>query len=667
MRKNNFNSRKLLFHHDETFVSPRWKFIFTTMEIYFHRDGNLFSRSENSIKTASKLITLLAALLIMSASCVEDTLIVNTEAPAGEYGMLSLSLNRSVGVGTAVSTRAVNVTDLHDLHILVYNSAGNLIEQRYFATILSGNKYEFPVPVGNGYTVYGIANTNDETAFDEDNAGTTAELEALTTGITSWNALDADTYMLMTGKVSSVNVLDKVEHNPCALTLTRIASKVTIKVTVDEPNLTISDYQVFGLPAKTYLIEQPLPVVDYDEGENDTNTSRATGDAATAAADFLSTPKTETTTGFSVSFYMFENRAGVATGVTSGEKNKGTSAGTFTTNAARIVIHGAKTVSGWDAITWTVYLGGNNFNNYNVKRNGTYSYNISLKRASYADTRISFHVSSLFAYSNIYWDGTKLTFARTEDEAANNVKYYNGIYFRWGSLVGLGVPNTYGRNTRPDVKDNLGEGYAYSYTPTGGGAYRRDNTYTVPFTTIGTSPACLWDISLTNTGQMVAGCTDNYITATYPTPDLTNNVGDVCKYISNGDYRLPTSFDFDENPTSYIESWINTHWSYQTGTYTTNVNGTGVSTMCAIYDGKYYFPIVGYLSDTGTLYHFGDYGDYWTSSVVTGNNRALRLGINNHTYESLPPYDETQNKVEIGCRYDELRWLFLSVRCIKNT
>jgi hypothetical protein len=69
---------------------------------------------------------------------------------------------------------------------------------------------------------------------------------------------------------------------------------------------------------------------------------------------------------------------------------------------------------------------------FNFVANGSYTLSITLKEVSR---------SNKFAGSNIYWNGSKLTF---DDHGDYTNTKYQGVYFKWGSLIGVSPAQTSG-------------------------------------------------------------------------------------------------------------------------------------------------------------------------------------------------------------------------------
>lgn len=129
-------------------------------------------------------------------------------------------------------------------------------------------------------------------------------------------------------------------------------------------------------------------------------------------------------------------------------------------------------------------------------------------------------VMNAWAASNVYWDGTKLTFDVESPNSAVGQK--QGVFFQWGSLVAIGVLNK-GYTTEEVVYSPSGKTYNWSDIP--------QIAFDFPDSK---STSCLLP---------------NHI----PTAD----VGDVCKYISEkgwvvGNWRMPTGAEFDAVAASAI-------------------------------------------------------------------------------------------------------------------
>jgi hypothetical protein len=154
-----------------------------------------------------------------------------------------------------------------------------------------------------------------------------------------------------------------------------------------------------------------------------------------------------------------------------------------------------------------------------------------------------------WAESNIYWDGSKLTFKAHGDPCANKENYYQGVIFRWGSLVGCspvgdfdagtaGQPSTgttiYVRHNNQWLATNSATAYANGY------------------------PDFL-DI------KSFVGLPSKRINRDSPTNQLddsfSGNIGDICRYIGSlggpSGYRMPYFRDYFTNSIGGERRWDN--------------------------------------------------------------------------------------------------------------
>jgi len=132
-----------------------------------------------------------------------------------------------------------------------------------------------------------------------------------------------------------------------------------------------------------------------------------------------------------------------------------------------------------------------------------------------------------WAGSNVYWNGSKLTF----DTIATLDNRYQGVYFKYGSLVGISPVDDRGNGRYATTY--LPPGY-HSLSPT---AWRKDsvligagsNFHTIPYIEHGT----------------VSDPSSNYVYSCVDTTAVGR--GDICRYISKDwitAYRLPVPADF---------------------------------------------------------------------------------------------------------------------------
>ena len=581
---------------------------------------------------ASCLIAVAAVL----GACTDDVS-GDTVDPGWKDALIRFEIK--AGASAGVTTRTVEDSKIHDLHVLVYNSSGELTGKSY--STFTGSDYTVSVLArsGTGCRIYAVANTGNSALFDGAVANTEEKLKLITTDALTWSTFNSGTgdavYLPMCGSTMA-DIATGSSILSGGITVKRLMAQVTLDVSIASGSgITISGYRIYGIPTKSYYIAHPL---DTEENTTDTNTSRATDACLPAnASDWtdsgLLSPTTTTT--ISKVFYMYENRPGVNISIMAQSNKTKAYAGTVADSAAYVVIYGKGT--GYNRLSWKIYLGANNTSNFNLKRNSRYTCNITLK-ANDSDTRITYK-KFIWAGSNIYWDGTKLTFD-TETTIVNNKK--QGVFFRWGSLIGIS-PN--GANL---------EGYNASvqlYIPPSGGTLNNSSLWTgtttgssitwanIPYVDIGDAT-----INLNDASQNTAA---NY--AAYK--------GDICQYLSekgfvSGNWRMPTKGEFDTmavSPTDLLPGW---------GLLTVSNDETGKSGLTSIDPGVSFtvtstvvgFPASGYRSTTGWLGDVGQDGCYWSSSAISATD-----GFYLHfTSGGVSP------------AYSYARHNGLSVRCVRN-
>jgi hypothetical protein len=228
-----------------------------------------------------------------------------------------------------------------------------------------------------------------------------------------------------------------------------------------------------------------------------------------------------------------------------------------------------------------------------------------------------------WAGSNIYWDGTaqKLTF---DVEGNTTNQGYQGVFFKWGSLVGISPVGDWSDNSTPVYKP--GESTSSTYPSWGAIPYWEHNAY----------------------GDIING--DHY-------DDL---VGDICQYLSNGDYRLPTRSELGTETADWEDSTpVGGGWVKGGSAASTVGNAAGTYNM--IDDGYLYavntvmdnatFPATGYrLNNSNELLLVGIRGDFWTSSAAS-DIRSHNLRFDG---DDVRPSDFTS------------RDSAFAIRCVKN-
>ena len=307
--------------------------------------------------------TLLAMVAVCGSCQPEEEDIGNTGV--GEVLPATIRLEVRGEELMNIATRDINESVVSNLHILVYNSSGALIGQKYQT---GSSTVTVNTRSATGCTIYAIANTGKADLFNGYAIHKESYLKSMVYSLTNWDDLGKGTNLLMTGSMKSVNIRAGAQTLSTRLALTRMVARVELKIKVKESSgITITDYSVKNIPACSYYV------------------ARASGDAAQAAtaAHWKESGVIATSGATSVNktFYMFENRRGTKS--ISAQKDKTTA--NAPAKATYVVVHG---LVGSIAVTWTVYLGENNTSDFNIKRNSNYTYNITLNDVAATDTRV---------------------------------------------------------------------------------------------------------------------------------------------------------------------------------------------------------------------------------------------------------------------------------------
>jgi hypothetical protein len=240
-----------------------------------------------------------------------------------------------------------------------------------------------------------------------------------------------------------------------------------------------------------------------------------------------------------------------------------------------------------------------------------------------------------WAYSNIYWDTNKLTFDKTPTNPSH--ENYQGVFFRWGSLIGLSPK---GGETTNDINA------AAAYIPN-----VASKTWTAK--TIGTHglhPVSTgWGgLPYNNTSSSTNATTENFL---YDLGDsfYSDYRGDICNYMDAA-WRMPNMAEFGINSSTYNPQTYTAGSDPDDATGKGSMNAAGVTYNSS--SGITFFPASGYRgAASGSPFYRGSYGMYWSGSGGTAGGEARYLDFRSNNV--------TQYR-------DESKTFGFSVRCIKK-
>jgi hypothetical protein len=236
-------------------------------------------------------------------------------------------------------------------------------------------------------------------------------------------------------------------------------------------------------------------------------------------------------------------------------------------------------------------------------------FNMRLESGKYYTLMIDFKMI-IWAGSNIYWDGGKLTFEAPNADVHADEQRYQGLFFKWGSLVGISGTGVENRKFSETTK---------VYIPVFNSLSDKD-----------------WDtVNAYSSWEDIEhilppGTNDRYISYLVDNVRNTDNdyaywkakKGDICRYLSEngfgpgGNYRMPTSFEFgdkEDNATGGATGWELTGSSI----YLQSDNEVGTTILPSYYSNSnahVSFPRAGNINNNGTLSTVNRYGYHWSAS-----------------------------------------------------
>lgn len=331
-----------------------------------------------------RTLLIMLAITTICASCLPGEM--GDAARAEESLPAVIQLNVQAEEQPDMLTRAVNSDVINDLHVLVYDNNGELIGQKYQPT--GGGTITVKTHKASSCTIYAIANTGDPGFFKGYDKHPEKSLTDRIYTLAAWNELDGRKNIPMTGMKANVNIAAG-SQSLGNLEVARMAARVTLNIDVaPHSGITIKDYTLHSLPLKSYYVLRPLSTEN-----NMADTNASPGDDASKAADNNHWADGAVTAvnaaSVSTDFYMFENRRGVVTGI---NLQKDKIAAKAPAHATYVEINGT---AGNVAAKWRVYLGTDDPGNFNIKRNCTYTYNITLNDAVTADTRVTLDLTKV--------------------------------------------------------------------------------------------------------------------------------------------------------------------------------------------------------------------------------------------------------------------------------
>lgn len=356
---------------------------------------------------------LVTALLIylmtcLTASCTDmDNVVVDSDEEA--VCNFKLSLNAPI----SVETRAVNEDKINEIWVVQLASDGTaaLVPPVH---ISPGTDNNIAINLKlQECKIYFFINTGDDALFD-----TSAALSSFTQSSVEATSLSYSSNWETKLNSSGIPMSGYWEGTPNPATAIPVElTRAIAIVTVDVPTSTIPSGDVFSL-SSIQLKNIPGTVQLYRANPTG-STSPA---ASTSFSDYAVTTATSNT------WYMPENARGTGSGRYETEKTA--AAVTDGSKATFVEIKG--TYNGF-AVTYSIYLGENTINNYNVLRNKKYNVTINLKGKNSADARIDVEENRLAWGDILCIDGSQNLYTVKPDKYNSAVnKNAVGVVFYVG-------------------------------------------------------------------------------------------------------------------------------------------------------------------------------------------------------------------------------------------
>ncbi len=334
----------------------------------------------------AKLINISAtALLLMTASCSDERFndtIIDTDALPGDRAetfevplrlhtdkptligkpLVNDIPSRAEGDDTADDPEKAAEEALHDIWVFQYDNDGKqLIAPRYYeVTSTEIRKLNIRLAEGNDSRVFVLANTCDpEWAKDKD-LSTQEKFIDYKYPFTEDNVeMGEDEYLLMEGSVKDT-IRKETDLDPIDIHLTRMMAKISFKYVTAEAakGLVVNRVIINNMPEDMRMEETPKEE-NYPIGD----------DFATRSV----TLDKQLVSGSVYTFYMPANRRGKTTNTDPKLKNNDAP-----DKALYVQLFVSSKTNGSNYL-YTIYLGENDYNDFNVRRNHNYNITLNIK------------------------------------------------------------------------------------------------------------------------------------------------------------------------------------------------------------------------------------------------------------------------------------------------
>lgn len=321
---------------------------------------------------------ILLSFALIGWSCQRTDLIGGDEIVEGEKARVSITIDDRPITRSGMSQSQEQT--INNIYVMVFDKKGTMISKSFFSSNITQNLQNIATVSGTNMSVYVVANLSNENTLSSsvdhffDNIHTVDELNhVMIYNLASDLSVNRD--LVMYGSVTGLVISPSATQN-VTIQLNYAVAKVTLYVvqaltnagdSYHIPNWTVNNY-----PQKSYLFAQSA-----DAGNPTVNSDFQNSPTSISWVDttiMISGVSTQAKYAF---LYMYENRRGTNNNTLETQKATNVPA-----KSTAMVLNGyyrvnnSATVQG---VTTTIYLGNNNFNDYNVNRSNEYSYIMTVK------------------------------------------------------------------------------------------------------------------------------------------------------------------------------------------------------------------------------------------------------------------------------------------------
>lgn len=321
--------------------------------------------------------SMLCLLFSCSQEDIEGQSIENV--PEGQPVQISITLKDN-GMSTRSGLSPAQEQAVKSVFILVFNSAGLKVSQTYLTSDIATGLSNIQTQSGSGMSIYAFTNLSPQNTgllsatYAFNHIHTVAQLEAAKLyDLASDLNLNLDLVATgsVTGKTLSPNTTEQVTIQLHYATA-RVTLYVVTKLAIPADAYSLTDWTVINYPQYSYL--QPQATDAVVPGVTGAYGNSTTSIAWVDTTIMISGVPTAAKYAF---LYMYENRRGGRTAGAPTDQNQQNKALYAPSGATAIALRGyykstaGNTVTG---MTATVYLGSNNYDDYNILRGYDYSY-----------------------------------------------------------------------------------------------------------------------------------------------------------------------------------------------------------------------------------------------------------------------------------------------------